>query len=1337
TESGLVAYYKFDEASGASVLPDITGKGHNGTLVNGPAWVASGWPSPPTVTITSPISGITTTSATGGGDVSGVGITARGVCYGTSASPTSPCTTNGTGAGAYSSPFASLSACTTYNVRAYATNVAGTSYGSDVPFKTKCLPVITPSPSVSVMMDEDGMPTAWVTHPFVSRPRTFDALTWSLSTAASHGSAAVSGSGASPSITYVPNADYIGTDSFVATVSDVDGSASITINVTINSANDPPSFTKGADQIADEDSGAKTVSGWATAISKGSADESAQILTFNVTNSNNALFSVQPAIDSAGTLTYTPAPDMNGSASVTITLKDDGGGTDTSTPQTFTITINPTNDPPVNTVLPAIIGNALVGATITADSGTWNDTKDTSLGGTSTITYSYLWQRADDLSGTNAADISGAASNSYTLTAADKFIRVKVTATDTGVGTPATQSAFAYSAYSMAGNTAPKIAQTSPISVTMDEDGSPTAWTAPTVTATDANNDTLTWSVKAAPVNGTAVVSGSGASPTTFTYTPKQDYTGTDSFVIQVSDGKGGFADMTIDVTISAVNDLPAADAGKAQTVYVGSKVVLDGSASKDTDGTIALYTWTQTAGTSVTLSDSKAIQPYFTAPSAPETLSFRLTVKDNAGEESSASVTITVVKAGSPIAGFSAAPLTGTVPLKVQFTDSSQGDISQWEWDFGDGTKSLEKNPLHQYVTAGTYTVKLTVTGPGGTNTYTNSNYITVSSAALSVDFTGSPLTGVAPLTVYFHSVVQGSFSSMLWDFGDSQTSALPDPIHIYEKPGIYTVSLTVSDSAARSKRSSVNMTKAGYIVVSGRTISGTVTGEDTHLGLADFRIEVWKDGKIIGQAVTDASGKYTVADIPALDNLIVSAWNPSSGLAKYYTQFYSGQRWPIDATALSSISGDLSGIDFVMKRLPTTGIRGRVHDGVHGIAGVEVDIFSQKVNVAANAITDADGYYEVTGLELSDDYLSSVHSAQLNTDFFYSIPEGQQVGVYVPTESVFTQDRATRITPVDPLIPNIDIIVKADAANSVEGHVYTEDGKPLSGIDVNAWSDGLNTGNGAKTDADGHYIIYGLVKVADADVQSKGYVIEARSSDYVYQVYNKVSGTDNATLVATGAAGIDFYLKTGLSISGNVKDMNGSPASNVKIVAWSDSDITQKQGTVYTDNTGNYTISNLPPASDYIVAAYATGYPVQYYKLTLDKAAAQYVSIDTENVQNIDFALDKGLVIRGAVYLGNTSTPAPQGITVHVQSASSASAADVQTDAQGKYEFVGLDKTVFDYVISIHYSGYVPAYYAAAGTASSRNDADRVAPAPVSAAADRNFVLITGYKNFRKRNL
>jgi PKD repeat protein len=80
-----------------------------------------------------------------------------------------------------------------------------------------------------------------------------------------------------------------------------------------------------------------------------------------------------------------------------------------------------------------------------------------------------------------------------------------------------------------------------------------------------------------------------------------------------------------------------------------------------------------------------------------------------------------------SPRAAFTGTPHTGQAPLHVTFADASLGNINSWYWNFGDGTGSNQKNPTHSYASPGTYTVGLTVTGPGGADSETKIGYITV----------------------------------------------------------------------------------------------------------------------------------------------------------------------------------------------------------------------------------------------------------------------------------------------------------------------------------------------------------------------------------------------------------------------------------------------------------------------------------------------------------------------------------------------------------------------------------------------------------------------------------
>jgi PKD repeat protein len=94
--------------------------------------------------------------------------------------------------------------------------------------------------------------------------------------------------------------------------------------------------------------------------------------------------------------------------------------------------------------------------------------------------------------------------------------------------------------------------------------------------------------------------------------------------------------------------------------------------------------------------------------------------------------VTTTTVPPGEVGADFIGSPLKGKVPLPVQFTNLSGGTITSYQWTFGDGGASTEKNPSHVYTKPGTYTVILTVIGGDNnskTATKTRESYITVKS--------------------------------------------------------------------------------------------------------------------------------------------------------------------------------------------------------------------------------------------------------------------------------------------------------------------------------------------------------------------------------------------------------------------------------------------------------------------------------------------------------------------------------------------------------------------------------------------------------------------------------
>ena len=194
--------------------------------------------------------------------------------------------------------------------------------------------------------------------------------------------------------------------------------------------------------------------------------------------------------------------------------------------------------------------------------------------------------------------------------------------------------------------------------------------------------------------------------------------------------------------------------------------------------------------------------------------------------------ITVTKATTPAPIAGFSGTPTTGDEPLSVQFTDLSSGTITDYAWDFNnDGViDSTEQNPGYTYATAGTYSVKLTVTGPDGSDDETMTDYITVTPAPTptivpvpDAQFSGTPTSGYAPLTVQFTDESTGDISAIYWDFtGDMQPDSTEHgPSYTFYTPGNYTVYMAVTGPGGMDYA-----VKTDYITVLEEPVPAPVAG-------------------------------------------------------------------------------------------------------------------------------------------------------------------------------------------------------------------------------------------------------------------------------------------------------------------------------------------------------------------------------------------------------------------------------------------------------------------------------------------------------------------------------
>ncbi len=171
----------------------------------------------------------------------------------------------------------------------------------------------------------------------------------------------------------------------------------------------------------------------------------------------------------------------------------------------------------------------------------------------------------------------------------------------------------------------------------------------------------------------------------------------------------------------------------------------------------------------------------------------------------------------------------SGSIPLTVSFTDLSTGSPDQWFWDFGDGTHSTEKSPVHTFKTEGSFTVTLNIDKNGQTSS--KSQGITASSLPLTANFVADQTSGTAPLTVTFTDTSRGSPTTWIWQFGNGQISYERNPEMTYQGSGTYTVQLTVEKSGIQSKKSEIvnvySPSPITTIVTTTALITSAVTSE------------------------------------------------------------------------------------------------------------------------------------------------------------------------------------------------------------------------------------------------------------------------------------------------------------------------------------------------------------------------------------------------------------------------------------------------------------------------------------------------------------------------------
>ncbi|MCB9232610.1 MAG: PKD domain-containing protein [Bacteroidia bacterium] len=222
--------------------------------------------------------------------------------------------------------------------------------------------------------------------------------------------------------------------------------------------------------------------------------------------------------------------------------------------------------------------------------------------------------------------------------------------------------------------------------------------------------------------------------------------------------------------------------------------------------GTINQWLWDFGDGTQSTLQNPPHTFPH------PGQHTITLYVTDDNGCSDGFTIPNYINVLDTPVSAFSANPHSGcNAPFTANFNNTSTGTVPlSYQWSFGDGGTSTTGFPSHTYTNSGNYTVSLITTNLFGcTDTLVRPNYIGIGN--ITADFVGSPLSGCIGTAVSFTDLTSGGVGAWTWNFGDGGTSFQQNPIHVYNTPGVYNVTLTASNGPGCTNQ----VVKSGYITI------------------------------------------------------------------------------------------------------------------------------------------------------------------------------------------------------------------------------------------------------------------------------------------------------------------------------------------------------------------------------------------------------------------------------------------------------------------------------------------------------------------------------------------
>ncbi len=258
-------------------------------------------------------------------------------------------------------------------------------------------------------------------------------------------------------------------------------------------------------------------------------------------------------------------------------------------------------------------------------------------------------------------------------------------------------------------------------------------------------------------------------------------------------------------------------------------------------------------------------------------------------------------INAPKPLAAFNDSA-SGCEPLSVQFYNNSLFTNS-YEWSFGDGAKSKDKNPLHSYNRPGLYDVQLKVFGDGGSDTLLKNDYIEVYPRAkadftINLDIDENIFIPNDPLIVYNQS---NNADRYLWNFGDGDTSSENSPVHFYKEVGAFEISLVAISDKGCSDTYTLN--RKIKTILEGEIIlpnAFTPNPNSANGGKVDHRPSGRKVNDVF-YAIVRGTKSFEMTIFNKWGELVFASDDPEIGWDGYYKNELSKQDtyvWQIKAT-------------------------------------------------------------------------------------------------------------------------------------------------------------------------------------------------------------------------------------------------------------------------------------------------------------------------------------------------------------------------------------------------------------------------------------------------------